>query len=301
MVSNSRRFNVIFAAAVLFLILIFKIEKTNPDISSLQEEVNETAMHQETASLGALNYQVFKVVISEAPAFLAAYLDNGAEILSKNHKLHWPLASITKLMTALVIRESLDLGQSVKIDEAAILEEGAAGGFSAGEVFSVSDLLKAMLAVSSNDIAAALSGAYLQIKNISLIEAMNQKAETLQMNNTRFVDATGLSVLNQSTAEDLIRLMRYLFESRPEILGITRQKEVEITELNSKIKRELRNINKFAGDPDFIGGKTGFTDEANGNLISLFDPPNSPRLVFIAVFGAEDRFAETEKIYNAIK
>lgn len=286
----------IFVGAVL-LLLLFQIEKTNPEISGLQDEVNETAINYGSASLVNLDPVPPFLVRSSAPVFLAAYLD-GREIGGKNSALRWPLASITKLMAALVVRENLDLGQPVKISEKAVGEEGAAGGFSPGETFAVGDLLKATLIVSSNDAMAALADFYFEIKKEPLPVAMNWKAKELDMNYTSFVDATGLSFLNQSTAEDLAKLARYLFSNRPEILTITCQAEVAITDLNSKIKRSLRNTNEFAGEPDFLGGKTGFTDEANGNLLSLF--LNNGRPVLIVVFGADDRFGETRKIYQTI-
>lgn len=280
------------------LILLFKIGRTNPEISGLQDEVKETTIDYGSASLVDSDFDSALKINSSAPVFLAAYMDRTGEIRSKNQGLRWPLASITKLMTALVVRENLDLGQPVRISEKVALEEGVAGGFSSGEVFSVGDLLKAMLAVSSNDAAAALADFYFEIKGESIIAAMNRKAEELGMSYTTFADASGLSVLNQSTADDLGSLARYLLASRPEILAITRQSEVEITDLRSKIKRRLRNINEFAGDPNFLGGKTGFTDEANGNLLSIFFNNGQP--VLVIVFGTEDRFGETRKIYQPI-
>lgn len=295
MVNSNSLPKLIFIFSVLFLILLFKVQRTNPEISRLQEEVNETAVNYGSASLAVLSSSPPLVIDSPAPAFLAAYLDEEEVIGGRNQGLRWPLASITKLMTSLVAQETLDLNSSVKISEAAVAEEGVAGGFAPGETFTINDLIKAMLIVSSNDAASAIAEFYILIKKEPIVSAMNRKAEELGMEETNFADVTGLSVLNQATAEDLAKLARYLIGNQPEILAITRQPELEIIDLRSKIKRKLRNINEFAGNPDFLGGKTGFTDEANGNLFSIF--LNSGRPVLIIVFGTENRFEETRKIY----
>ena len=79
-----------------------------------------------------------------------------------------------------------------------------------------------------------------------------------------------------------------------ELLAITRESEVEITEKTSTLKRKLVAINQFAGSEEFLGGKTGFTDEASGNLVSLFRLHDRPFLII--VFGTDDRFGETARI-----
>jgi len=163
-------------------------------------------------------------------------------------------------------------------------------GFAVGETFTSGDLIRAMLTVSHNQAAIALAESYGQKEFVDL---MQQRAGDLGMANTSFFDPVGLSSLNQSSAADVERLVRYIITNHQDLLVMTRQTE---TAVNGKI---LKNINRFAGRPDFIGGKTGYTDAANGNLVSLFNYRNQPLLII--VMGADDRFGETEKIYNWIK
>lgn len=218
------------------------------------------------------------------------YLDNVSNIYELNADKHWPIASLTKLMTAVIAVERGDLNKTITINENILTTEGEIGGFTLGEVFKADDLLKAMLTISSNDAAVALA------ESISpeFVKLMNQKADELNLNEIKFDDPTGLSFLNQSTVNDLAKLMNYIYYNNPQILEITRQKEVKISELNSGTTRRLININQFAGQPDFIGGKTGYTEASGGNLISLFNKNERP--VLIIVLGSKDRFGDTEKL-----
>jgi D-alanyl-D-alanine carboxypeptidase len=207
----------------------------------------------------------------------------------------WPLASITKLVTALVARDFFSPGTPIGVTEEAIAIEGAAGGFSPGEVFSAEDLIKAALGVSSNDAAEALARA---AGYDAFIAAMQKKAAEIGMRNTSFFDPTGLSPLNLSTAEDLGVLTNYILAQAPDLFMITRTERISITETNSQTPRTLRNNNLFAGKPWFVGGKTGFTDDAQGNLLSVVS--YGDRRFMIAVLGSNDRFGETEKIIQWI-
>jgi len=289
-------YSLIFAGLVLLLVLLAKIGQNHPDTSTLQEDMDQTAVNPGIARLDSFNYRVPINLPVNAPVILVKYLSSQTDILEKNSRQNWPLASITKLMTAATVIENMDLNQKITLNEKAVSQEGIAGNFRIGEIFTAADLLKATLVVSSNDATAALVNSFGENE---FMEIMRKKTRELNMSQTVFVDATGLSHLNQSTAEDLTKLIRYIYFSHPEILKITAQKQVEITEGKSKIKRRLLNINEFAGRNDFLGGKTGFTDEAGGNLVSLFRYQNQP--LVIIVFGAEKRFEETIKIYDYLR
>ncbi|MEK7553127.1 MAG: hypothetical protein AAB504_00325, partial [Patescibacteria group bacterium] len=128
---------------------------------------------------------------------------------------------------------------------------------------------------------------------------MNQKAKELGMKDTYYEESTGLSFLNQSTADDLTKLAAYIYNNHPQILEISRQKQVEITELKSKKSRKLLNINRLAGQPDFIGGKTGYIDESGRNLVAFFNKDN--KIILTVVLGAENAFDETKKMLNCYK
>jgi len=98
---------------------------------------------------------------------------------------------------------------------------------------------------------------------------------------------------------DLRKLAAFLYEEHPDVLAAARSKETKIQELASGAVRTLTSINAFSGRPEFLGGKTGYTDEAGGNLVSIFSYLHRP--VFIVVLGTEDRFGETEKLFEWLK
>ena len=229
--------------------------------------------------------------ISPAPIFLMATLNKDQYIFSKNNTNRWPMASITKLMTAVIARELISPSESIEVSISAQASEGIAGGFTAGELFIRDDLIKALILVSSNDAAVALaekSG----MENFVL--AMNTKAKTLGMNETFFIEPTGLSALNQASAEDLRILARYIYDEHPDIFSYSRLREITITESKTGRKRLLFNINEFAGRADFIGGKTGFTEEAGGNLLSIFSINSEP--IIIVILNSKDRFGDTLRL-----
>lgn len=295
-------YGLIFVTLVFISAAIGKIDRAKPETRVLEEEVRLTSL-PEVFPLASLNFtgKVFENSAIEvgASVVLAGDLGGEQDFFIKNAERQWPLASLTKLMTAVIVKEKFYPEKNIVIDEAAVSSEGVAGNFQSGEIFKANDLLKAMLTVSSNDAAVALANFYGEKE---FINAMQKKALDLGMKRTSFFDVTGLSSLNQSTVSDLRILVNYIFSQYPEIFEMTRKREVEILDLRSKIKRLLVNINQFAGRNDFLGGKTGFTDEANGNLISLFAAPDKgAQPILIIVFGSDDRFGETDKIYNWIK
>lgn len=230
-----------------------------------------------------------------AKASIVIDLSSGEEVFSLRASERWPLASVSKLMSSIVALENMDLKQKVVFSPAAISTEGVSGGFTAGQMYSVEDLVYAMMVVSSNDAAVALSENMPEGQFVSL---MNQKAAELGMNGTRFHEPTGLSMLNQGTANDLALLVEYAWGSHPDLFSVSSRKTAIIKELNSGKNVRLTNINALASRNDFLGGKTGYTEDANENLVSVFSVEGKPTAIII--LGADNRVEETEKIISFI-
>ena len=114
------------------------------------------------------------------------------------------------------------------------------------------------------------------------------------MTRTFFDDPSGLSPVNQSSAEDLEKLAWQLMNRYGDILKTSRQSGGRVIEQSSKKERSIKPINLFAGRSDFLGGKTGFIDEAGGNLLSIFRVKQRP--VLIVVLNSLGRFEDTEKL-----
>lgn len=197
---------------------------------------------------------------------LARELHGETVFYELNSRQRWPIASLTKLMTAVVALEKL------------------------GTTKEVSDLVKGMMLISSNEAADQLATQHGQE---NFVNAMNDKARELEMRQTSFFDASGLSFLNQSTVTDLYKLVNYITLKHPQVFQWSREKELMIGGL------KYTNINKFVGRKDFLGGKTGYTDEASGNLISIFSTSKKPMLII--VLGAPDKIERFEQTKNLLE
>jgi len=257
-----------------------------------------SAAFRSTAGAGSPNFtakgSALPPVIASR-ASLVADLGTESVLYGSNIDLRWPLASVTKLMTATVVLDKMDLGQRVTVTPAATDADPGQTLLQAGDVYTVSDLLRVMLLPSSNVAAEALADAY---GRDGFLAEMNARAAAWGMGSTHYDDPSGLSPQNQSTASDLLRLARKIYVDYPQLLAITRTPQVTITELNSGRQVPVKSINDFAGRSDFIGGKTGYTDEADGNLLSIFRYENQP--VLVIVLGTNDgvRFANTLSLYQ---
>ena len=226
----------------------------------------------------------------KAKAAVAKDLDSGVDMYRSNTAERWALASLTKLMSAVVASEELGTDSSIVISEKAMSTEGVSGNFRVNEVYSSGDLIKAMLVVSSNRAAMAIADS---IGVLQFVDKMQMKANSLGMENTAFAEPTGLSFMNQGTVEDLEKLVRYIYVRHPELLEISRRESVRLKELIRGEEREILNINAFAHSrQDFFGGKTGYTDQAGGNLITILE--HEGRRILYIVLGTDDRFGQTE-------
>lgn len=234
-------------------------------------------------------------------AAFAEELDTGEDFYRFNANLRWPLASLTKLMSAVIAIEEVGLAKKAAVSEAAVASEGVAGNLQAGERYSVGELLKLMLVVSSNDAAAAVAEFY---GTQNFVNQMQIKASQLEMAQTAFADPAGLSSLNQGTVGDLEKLVRHIYKNYPAVFKTTGQPKISVFEETKEIEREVLNINPFAQSrTDFLGGKTGFIDESGGNIISIFNYNGHKILIIILGSGNkfEDKFNQTEILYNWIK
>ncbi|MDP1629508.1 MAG: serine hydrolase, partial [bacterium] len=222
----------------------------------------------------------------EARAGIAADFSSGRLFYQKNIDETLPIASLTKLMSALVVLENYNLDDLVKISKEAIMTEGDKGGLIMDEELSVEALLKIMLIESSNDAAVALAE---KIGVQRFIESMNQRASDLNMSQTKFKDPAGLNGGNVSSVSDLLKLARHLFFVWPEIAEITKTQTATVSSVDGKINHQPKNTNKLLGKiPEILGGKTGYSDEANGCLLVLMQINEKNKIITVAL-GSPDR------------
>jgi len=248
-------------------------------------------------------YQFVNKKLSEFPkvtskSYLVADIGSGFVFAEKNSQEKLPIASLTKLMTAVVVAENVDLRKSILVKPEMLKAYGSTKGLEAGKTFRVVELFYPLLISSSNDAAEVLCGF---LGRSRTVEMMNEKAKAILMQNTQFVDSHGLDPKNVSTAQDLFQLARYIIESRPPILKITKGEIVQsFGEIRFKIK-ELWNKNVFFNDPSFVGGKTGFLPCSKHNALFIFKfltEDKKRRDIVIILLGSDNIKRDTQKIYK---
>lgn len=250
----------------------------------------------------AVNKLVAKTNVLDLKAKSAVLMDaaSGKVLNEKNSHEKLPIASVTKVMSMLLVMEAVDSGKlsfddKVGVSEAAAGMGGSQAYLEAGEEFTVSEMLKALAIHSSNDVTVALAEKVSGSEE-SFVADMNRKAAELGMKDSQFMDCTGLNDEGYSSANDVALMSRELIMKHPDILKFTGT--WQDTFRNGTFK--LDNTNKlirFYANTD--GLKTGFTNKAGFNL-SATTNRNNLRLISV-VLGEPDsntRFAEARKLLD---
>ncbi|MBI5816813.1 MAG: D-alanyl-D-alanine carboxypeptidase [Candidatus Yonathbacteria bacterium] len=221
-----------------------------------------------------------------------------------------PLASLTKLMTAVIASELLPSGTVVTIGKTDIENEGDSGLYM-NEHWNLSDIIGFTLMTSSNDGASALAAtagslgqnAYGESAGESkrkFVDAMNKKAEALGLRGTHFYNESGLDINKEisggyGTAHDVAILMTHIVEIARKNIESTTLARTTVTSLDN-IRHQATNTNEeINAIPGILASKTGYTDLAGGNLAIAFDAGLS-RPVVVVVLGStrEGRFKDAE-------
>lgn len=233
----------------------------------------------------------------EAKATLSVKIDkigNQKIIFEKNANEVLPIASLTKLMTALIVLENYDLYQELIVSREAIDQPEDFGQLKVGERLSVENLLYIMLIESSNDAAYTLADL---ISQEAFVDLMNIEAKFLELNNAHFADPAGYLPENFSTAKDLVKFTHYLLEKKPEIFEITRVSEFDLYDPEGIFHHRLINTNELLKDyPQIIGGKTGETSKARQCFLLILKSPRDNSILINIILGSEDRFGEMKKL-----
>lgn len=248
------------------------------------------------------NVSAVEMVISAKSAILVDF-NTGKVLYSKNENEPLAMASMTKVMSMLLIMEKIDDG-SLKYDDIVEIstESSSMGGsqifLNPGDKYKVIDLLKGVAMASANDAVVALAEKTYGSKE-HFIEAMNKKAESLGLKNTHFVNVHGLDEEGHySSAYDMSVMARELLKHE-KILDFTRVYEEYLTKPDGS-QIWLVNTNKLVRFYDGVDGlKTGFTQNA-GYCLTATGKKNNLRLISV-VMGEESiekRSSDTVKLLN---
>lgn len=235
----------------------------------------------------------YKVPNTSALAYVISDVETGEVIIEKNKDLVLPIASISKLITALVAQENMDMHDLVTVSRSSIETYGNTGGLRQNEQILVTDLFYPLLMESSNDAAEILAESF---GKEAFIKKMNEKAKELGMMNTSFDESSGLSEKNVSTADDLRILMEYITKKHPEIWDITRVRQYAIK------GHSWGNGSALARKSNFIGGKNGFTYEANRTTASIFEVSveGGKRKIAVSLLKSNERESDVDMLLRFV-
>jgi len=233
-----------------------------------------------------------------ANAYLVADLNNHYVFLKHNQDAVLPIASITKMMTSLVVIGYINLDHQITVPENATIRTSKPR-LKKGESFSAYNLLFPLILESSNEAAETLAS---RLGRSRFITLMNKKADSIGMSLTQFDDPSGLSAENKSSAVDLFNFTRYMYHNRSFILRIASGRLMDSV-YGRPVFRNLENYNLFGDDPSFFGGKTGQTTAAGETFLGVFEIEFSgqTRPVAVIVLGSQNSRADIEQILNWLK
>lgn len=298
----------------VILLAIFSTSAVPKILANFKEGNDTAAEHVRTAETNEIqpaDLSAFDDVSIEGAAAFVWDVRTQRVLYEKNPDEEMPLASITKLMTALVAYEIIARDTTVAVPHMAILQDGDSGLMD-GETFSLGALADLTLMTSSNDGAFAIAtaaGALLDDEEpaATFVEAMNIRADELGLTQTYFRNPTGLDISESDagaygSARDVAFLMEHILETKPAMLEAT-------TDANSLFYNdagayhEAENTNYVVEHiPGLIGSKTGYTTLAGGNLAIAFDASlNRPIIVVVLGSTYDGRFADVLRLSEAAR
>ena len=220
-----------------------------------------------------------------AAAAALADLDTGRVLYESGTEAALPIASVTKIMTALLVIEHTDPTEIVTVSTDAASQAGAELGVQPGEQLSVGNLMKALLLQSANDAAVALAE-HVGGTSDAFVELMNARARDLGMRDTEYRSPSGLDDAGRSSARDLLKLASEAFLD-PTFARLVSMRFAKVPSEDGE-PRMLQNRNALLWLYDgAIGGKTGYTDAAGFCIVAAAER-DGLRLAAV-VLGAQDQ------------
>lgn len=306
--------------ALLFLTPTVVLLFTYPQTNDLRKNSNEIVVEKNNP---------FSDISVLAKSVYVWDIDGQKELYAKNENEQLPLASVSKVMTALVALEKMPIASHIKITGESIKQEGDSK-LRSGEEWNIKDLIDYSLISSSNDGIYAVASAIESLKteepsaeNVAspvialetqsdeelgrknFIDDMNKKAKDIGLKQTYYLNETGLDASpdkngGYGSAEDMAKLFAYVIKNKPEVLEATAYDKVNFTSLGG-LNYTALNTNEIGSEiPGLIASKTGFTDMAGGNLVIAFDA-GLMRPIVISVLGStiDGRFEDMKKLVEA--
>lgn len=220
--------------------------------------------------------------------------DDGSVLWARAPRVRRPIASTTKMATALVVVERADLDAEVQVSGRAAAVPGGRLSLEEGEVFSVRELLFALLLASSNDAAVALAE-HVAGSEDAFVDLMHGRVRELGATRTAFTTSHGLDEPGHvSTAEDLARLGGAVLE-HPLLAEIVSTARASLTSSTRTV--DIENTNELLqGYRGAVGIKTGYTSLAGNVLVAAAE--RQGRRVLAVAMDSEDAFADSRRLLD---
>ena len=300
---------VIFGVGLLLFLAILAQDSDDHITSGAQQNASTNVTNQVMSADNIPTLDLNPEDI-EATSALVYDLRTGSVLFAKEPYEVVSLASITKLMTALLVTEMIsETDTTITVTREAIAQYGNSG-MRIGEQVTAENLNKYALLSSSNDAAYALAMSigdtlFPGEGSQAFVDAMNVRATELNLQYTKFQNPTGLDVSSVEsgavgTAYDVSLLMGYILYEHPQLLAATRQSETLIYNQEGQFHRAANTNPLVNRIPNLLGSKTGFTDLAGGNLTIAYDAGfNRPIIITVLNSSFSGRFSDVEKLVAA--
>lgn len=271
---------------------------------SLPWDTLETSLNTLTGTQNASTTPpVFKTPTLQAKTAVVYDISRGTIIFGQQEQQVAPLASITKVMTALVSADYLTPTTRITITNED-LARGSNAGLEAGRTWTYTSLADFMMTTSSNGAARAIARQTEEVTSRPFTTLATEKAHALGLSSLTYKNETGLDEGGlpgaSGSALDTAKLMAYTLQTKPELLGSTKWESVRRQTVDGAVAAG-RNTNLIIRTiPGFLGSKTGFTDLAGGNLAVVFDA-GLDRPVAVVVLGStqEGRFTDVHTLIES--
>jgi D-alanyl-D-alanine carboxypeptidase (penicillin-binding protein 5/6) len=226
---------------------------------------------------------------SVAPAYLVEI--DGAVVWQKGANQRLPMASLTKLMTALLVSEQMDPQAVVAIEAAAAHETGSRLGLKQGESYRAQDLLAATLIASANDACRALAD-HAGGDQGRFVQRMNQRARELGLRDTRYSNACGHDAPGHFSSVQDLRLLAHALLHRPQLAALVAQPTLQMASLDGSRRFSLASTNALLGRyTGAVGIKTGSTPQAGKCLVAWVR--RGSHTVLLVLLKGRDRWWDT--------
>ena len=288
-------FSAVLITTAAFLVILSPFLTTNLENTLISAQIPQN----NSAVAGIQKYNIppvsknIDIPTVSAKAVYIKDLGTGTVLYQKNAIERLPIASTTKIMTALVSSEYFKPNSVLIVGQSA-QTPGSKVGLIFGEDLSFRSLLYGMLLNSGNDAAFAIAENY-PGGVLGFVSAMNKKVEQLNLINTHFENPAGFDSSNHySSAKDLSLITEEALKDS-QLVRIFATKETNIVSLDKKYTHQLANLNKLLSTvKGALGVKTGYTDIAKENLVTLVERDNHK--ILTVVLGSDDRFGEATKL-----